>query len=430
MRFIFLSYWMISSLAFASPLQRGMQAKADGDFDLAVRELGDAVKDEPKNIEAWLQYGTVLGWQKRYDDALAAIDRGLEISPDHYELRMARGRIIAWQGNFGEASKEFAELAKQYPDAEEIWVMQGRIATWSGNLDQAEKFYQKVIGQNAKQVDALTGLGDVALERQKRDEAEMYFLRALAVDPAPDIQARLDRMKQQTFNRIDIGITASSFAGGARSDWWSYWMQYSAQTSMGVFWGKLEQGERFDESDTVLEIGWEGSLLEDVQTRVFVGASPDAFWAANWYAETNLLWKPMEESLPGIIAEFRYADYVPRGVFTSRLGLEQEFGEGWKTSLRWVHQRFDGGDPTNGWILMLNKEYKSGYGWVLGVAQGAESLDGQALAATTVLESTTYFGGVRGPINDRWGWRVDFEFEDIDVGSNRRGIALGVHCKF
>ncbi len=429
MKFFIFSCWLVPLLAIASPLQRGIEAKSKGDFELATRELGDAVKAEPKNPEAWLQYGTVLGWQKRYDEALAALNRGLEISPKHYDLQMARGRVIAWQGNFGEASEVFAELAKQYPDAEEILVMQGRIATWTGRLDQAEGFYLKVIAKNPKQVDALTGLGDVALARQKRDEAEMYFQRAFALDPSPDIQGRLDRLAQETHSRVDAGLTTSSFAGGGRSDWWSYWTQYSAQTALGVFWGKLEQGDRFDESDTILEIGWERLLLDELQTRVFVGVSPDAFWAANWYVETDLLWTPQEGFL-SIIAEFKYADYVPRGVFTSRLGFEQEFGDSWKTSLRWVHQHFEGGDPTNGWIFAINKEYDSGYGWVLGVAQGAESLDGQALVAAAVLESTTFFAGVRGPIRDNWGWRVDFEFEDYDVGANRRGLALGVHCKF
>lgn len=429
MKLFILSCWLVPVVVVASPLQRGVEAKTKGDFELATRELGEAVKVEPKNPEAWLQYGTVLGWQKRYDEALVAIDRGLEISPKHYDLRMARGRVIAWQGNFGDASNEFAELAKEYPDAEEILVMQGRIATWTRRLDQAEMFYQKVIAKNPMQVDALTGLGDVALERQKRDEAEMYFQRALAIDPSPDIQGRLDRLEKETSHRIDAGLTASNFAGSGRSDWWSYWTQYSAQTALGVFWGKLEQGERFDESDTIFEIGWEVKMLDQLQTRMFVGGSPDAFWAANWYAEMNLLWTP-QEGFPGIISEFKYGDYVPRGVFTSRLGFEQEFGEGWKTSLRWVHQHFESGDPTNGWILALNKDYDSGYGWVLGVAQGAESLDGQALLAPAVLESTTYFCGVRGSINDSWGWRADFEFEDYDVGANRRGIALGVHCKF
>ncbi len=429
MKFFILSYCLVPVFAVASPLQRGMEAKTNGDFELATRELGAAVKVQPENSEAWLQYGTVLGWQKRYDEALVAINRGLEISPKNYELQMVRGRVIAWQGNFSEATEVFAELAKEYPDAEEILVMQGRIAMWSGRSDQAEGFYQKVIAKNPEQVDALTGLGDVALERKKHDEAEKFFLRALAFDPSPDIQGRLDRMAQETFNRIDFGITASNFAGGGRSDWWSYWTQYSAQTALGVFWGKLEQGERFDEADYILEIGWERKILDNLQTRMFVGGSPDAFWAANWYAETNLLWKPQEE-FPGIIAEFKYADYVPRGVFTSRLGIEQEFDDGWKTSLRWVNQQFESGDPTNGWILAVNKEYDSGYGWVLGVAQGAESLDGQALVAAAVLDSTTYFGGIRGPINDNWGWRVDFEFEDYDVGANRRGLAFGVHCKF
>jgi YaiO family outer membrane protein len=407
-----------------------MQAKVEGDFELAIRELAKAVSEEPGNAQAWFQYGTVLGWQKRYDEALVALDRGLALAPADYDLKMARVRVIAWQGHFDLASRELEKLAIEYSNSDEVLVMQGRIATWSGQLDQAEAYYQRVLDRNPRQVDALTGLGDIALERKNRDEAEVFFRRAYAIDPSADIQSRLDRLDNETLKRIDFGMTASTFGGKGRSDWWSIWTQYSQQTAYGTFWGRVEEGERFGVADTILEMGWEDRLNDNLETRVFLGAAPDAFWAAKWYAETNFVWTP-EVSWPGLIAEFRYADYVPRGVFTSRLGLVRSFGEGWSTSLRWVHQEFESGEPTDGWILSVDKEYESGYGWRVGVANGAETLDGQALNfPSKVLESQTYFGGVRGAFNDRWGWRLDFEYEDYDVGANRRGVAMGIHHKF
>ncbi len=427
------TFWIICiwfpCMAFGSAYERGLEAKTSGDFELAVKELANAVLMEPRNVDAWFQYGTVLGWQKRYDEAMVALDKGLELDPAHYDLKMARARVMAWRGDFAKASEEFEKLSKEYPESDDVLVMQGRVATWLENSKEAEVYYQKVLARNPQQVDALVGMGDIAMNGGDGNRAKPYFEQAYAIDPSPDIRQRLESVSNTVFSRVDMGMTASSFAGGSRSDWWSIWTQYSQQTIYGSFWGRVEQGERFDESDMLLEMGWENRVSETVNLRAFSGFSPDAFWAPNWYAETDVLWTPYL-GYPGLMAEVRYADYVPRGVFTSRLGLMQEFGRGWSSSLRWVHQGFEGGEPTDGWIFNINKTYDSGYGWVLGMAKGAESLDGQALAATKILESTTYFGGLRGPLGDHWGWRADVEFEDYDSGSGRKGIALGVYCKF
>lgn len=429
MKTLWIICFSLPCMVLGSAYERGLEAKTTGDFERAVKELSEAVRSEPRNVDAWFQYGTVLGWQKKYDEAMMALDKGLELDPKHYDLKMARARVIAWRGDFAMASGEFAKLAREYPESEDVGVMQGRVAGWMGNFKEAEMHYQAVLARNPKQIDALVGMGDVALERKHSDEAKRYFQEAYAIDPAPDVLSRLEAIANETFRRVDMGMTASTFAGGTRSDWWSVWTQYSQQTERGTWWGRIEQGERFDEADTALELGWEDDVIETVNLRAFSGFSPDAFWAPNWYAETDVLWTPYK-GYPGLMAEVRYADYVPRGVFTSRLGLMQEFGEGWSTSLRWVHQGFESGEPTDGWIFNINKTYDSGYGWVLGMAKGAESINGQALAAAKVLQSTSYFGGVRGPIGDQWGWRVDLEFEDYDTGADRRGVAIGVYCKF
>ena len=245
----------VPSLLFADPLEKGLAAKAAGDVPTATRELGLAVQSQPRNAEAWFHYGTVLGWQERHTESLAALDRGLRIAPQDYDLRLGRARVQAWMGDYESAAADLEKLASEFPNNNEIEMMRGRIASWRGRPEEAEIFYEGVLSRDPAQVDALTGLGDIARDRRDRKSARSYYERALAVDDAPNIRDRLEVLDSDTFWRWDMGISASTFAGNSRSDWWGVWSQVSYKAASGTYSGRIEQAERFDSEDTLLEAG-------------------------------------------------------------------------------------------------------------------------------------------------------------------------------
>lgn len=415
----------------ASALERGLAAKTAGDLPRAERELAIAVKDEPRNAEAWLHYGTVLGWQKHYAEAAAALDRGLAIAPKDFDLRLARIRVRAWQGDYDTAARELEGMAREFPDNEEIQVMQGRVAGWREQRAAATQHYGHVLERNPRQVDALTGMGDLARDAGRKKEALDYYRRAAAEDPSPDVMGRITAIENERDWRWDVGVTGSTLSGSG-DDWWSVWTQVSHKIGPGALWGRLEQGERFGLQDTLLEAGWEGRVHERAALAILLGGSPDADWAADWYGESRLRWQTAE-GWPDALVELRYADYDSGAVWTFRTGLEQDFGAGWRGSLRWVHQEFEEGDPTEGWIAIVERDLGSGWWFRVGNAGGAESLSSQTIGQPGgIRRSTTWFAGLRGPLgaSEHRGWRVDLEFEDVRKGADRRGISLGIFQEF
>lgn len=414
----------------ATSLERGLAAKAAGDLPRAERELASAVKAEPRNAEAWFHYGTVLGWQKRYDDAAAALDRGLAIAPRDFDLRLARIRVRAWQADYATAARELEGMAREFPDNEEIQVMQGRVAGWQDQKAAATGYYQRVLERNPRQVDALTGTGDLAREAGRKKEALDYYRRAAAVDPSPDVAGRIASLENERDWRADAGFTASTLSGPG-DDWWSGWAQLSRRMGPGAMWGRIEQGERFGLQDTLLEAGWEGRVHERAALAALLGGSPDADWAAEWYGESRLRLRTAE-GWPDALFEIRHADYASGGVWTFRTGIAHGFPAGWQGSLRWVHQEFEAGDATEGWIAALERDLGSGWWFRIGNAGGAESLSSQTVGQPGgVRRSTTWFAGLRGPLGaEHRGWRVDLEFEDVRKGADRRGISVGLFQEF
>lgn len=421
---------LLPGLLRASAFERGMKAKTAGDLPTATTELAAAVKETPRNAEAWLHYGTVLGWQKRYPEARQAIERGLAIAPRDFDLRLAHARVLAWQNDFGRADAILDSLAKEFPGNNDVEILQGRIAGWTHRPDEAEQHYRAVLGRDPKQVDALTGLGDLERDRRSPATAREYYQQALAIDSTPDIQSRLDALDDLRIWRWDGGVTASHFEADERSDWWSVWTQLSRESPFGTWWGRLEQQERFEHQDTTLEAGWARTWENVLEARVFGGGSPDADWAARWYLESDLAWRPCEKPWPWLVAEIRYSEFVPRHVWTFRTGINQDFGDGWRLALRWTHLEFQGGEPTDGWIASIEREFGNGWWWRVGTASGAESITGESLQSDSVLRSQTWFAGLRGPITETWGWRADIEREEVEDGPDRTGVSFGVHHRF
>jgi tetratricopeptide (TPR) repeat protein len=75
---------------------KAMVQKADGDYDGAIASLRHVLNQYPRDRVVWDQLGRVLFLQRKYPDAIAALEKTLEVDPEdlqaHYTL------MLAWRG--------------------------------------------------------------------------------------------------------------------------------------------------------------------------------------------------------------------------------------------------------------------------------------------------------------------------------------------
>ena len=186
------------------------------DFDSEVaRELTES---RPKEARSWLLYAMTQDGPNQVDDALAALDRGLELNPlsvdchdqkaiflknaGRFEEALAACKPMifgdetplelvaraAWiEGELGNMPKAISDMEKvvaQDPDYYWAWM---RLAEWYEYQNMNDKYLkaaEEMVRLGPQSPISWGYLGDGQLQSGKREEAKQHFLQAVQLAPS------------------------------------------------------------------------------------------------------------------------------------------------------------------------------------------------------------------------------------------------------
>jgi tetratricopeptide (TPR) repeat protein len=86
-----------------------------GQLQAAEKEYRGILAVDSNDPDNWLGLATVLQREGRLNDALAAMDRSVQLDPRRSDLRIARGRILRAQGDRAQARAEFQKALELDP---------------------------------------------------------------------------------------------------------------------------------------------------------------------------------------------------------------------------------------------------------------------------------------------------------------------------
>src|SRR5262245_8792464 len=81
-------------------LARGLVCAAARDFDAALADLTEAVRINPKLLEAWVARAVVYAARREYEPAIADLSEALRQDPRNERLYLARGDLYDDVGNY------------------------------------------------------------------------------------------------------------------------------------------------------------------------------------------------------------------------------------------------------------------------------------------------------------------------------------------
>lgn len=142
--------WLtVAALAPANPeadalAKRGWELWQQQEFSSAIEPFEQAVKLDPKNVNAW----NGLGWARfnggDAEKAIEAFNKCIKLEPKHPAALNGLGQIYLMWREYGDAEKYLKKAAPQAPAA---WFGLARLYMLTGDYKEAQKWIRKSISQ-------------------------------------------------------------------------------------------------------------------------------------------------------------------------------------------------------------------------------------------------------------------------------------------
>jgi tetratricopeptide (TPR) repeat protein len=116
---------------------------------------------EPKNKNAIPEAIYKLISDKKFPEAITAIDKELASNPRNIQLRFIRSRVAIEMGQIDIARKTLEEITQQFPELPEPYNNLAVLEAQKGNLEQAKDYLELALKVQPTFPTALENLGDV-----------------------------------------------------------------------------------------------------------------------------------------------------------------------------------------------------------------------------------------------------------------------------
>jgi tetratricopeptide (TPR) repeat protein len=80
-----------------------------------IEDLKETIREDPKNLTAYLKLGNIYFDQNKYREAIAAYSQYLSIKPDDPDVRTSMGILLKGLGDFDGAVEELRRAAQIHP---------------------------------------------------------------------------------------------------------------------------------------------------------------------------------------------------------------------------------------------------------------------------------------------------------------------------
>ena len=120
---------------------------------------------------------------ERYEEAIAAFGRGLELEPGNVGLRFNRGEAFRRAGRSAEATADLEAVLAVDGESADLLLALGLVAYEADDFDQAAARYERALVLKSDYPEAWNDLGVVEFRREKYALARADFEKAVALDP-------------------------------------------------------------------------------------------------------------------------------------------------------------------------------------------------------------------------------------------------------
>jgi uncharacterized protein (TIGR02466 family) len=162
-------------------IQPVLNALNSGHLELAEATAKALLKSFPKAFVLYNLYGNALAGQNKFQEAVPAFRKALEIDPSVGELHFNLGILLTNLNRTDEAITSYKKAVNLKPNLTDAHYNLGAALQSQDKFDQAATSYQKAIALEPGFFEALVNLGVVLQEQSKLADAIEVYRRALTI---------------------------------------------------------------------------------------------------------------------------------------------------------------------------------------------------------------------------------------------------------
>jgi protein O-GlcNAc transferase len=196
----------------------GVIAHQQGDHARALELIQRSLALAPLNAGFQMNYGAVLVFLGRCDEALACYREAVQLQPQSAHIHCRLGRMLEMRGELSLAIASYRDAVRVQPDSAEAHFSLGNALLVRGDPAEAVECYQDTLQLQPKHAEAHSNLGVALFDLGRIAEAAASYERALQAQPIyPEALNNLGNALRE-LGRLDDAIACYKQAVHERPD--------------------------------------------------------------------------------------------------------------------------------------------------------------------------------------------------------------------
>ena len=162
---------------------RGLLAYQQGQNELALQLIQQAISLENQKPHYYFNQALVLEKEERWDEAVAAYQEAIRLNPQYVEALSNLGNVYRRQHQWNQAIATYEKARQLKPQAADLLNNLGVVYKEKGDLQQALITYRQATQLSPNHAQAHHNMGVVLKDQGKLDEAATAFQQALHLKP-------------------------------------------------------------------------------------------------------------------------------------------------------------------------------------------------------------------------------------------------------
>jgi tetratricopeptide (TPR) repeat protein len=161
----------------------GIALRQAGRIEDALSWLKRAIKRRPPHAPAFYEFGCLLSFLNRDDEAVEAFNRGLDVAPLMPQLSVQLGYVLLWRKRYAEAKTAFGRALANSAGSPEALFGLAKAHQAVGDNAAAAGYFRQCLMSQPNDADMWLQLGYCLLELGDREAGLECFRTATRSDP-------------------------------------------------------------------------------------------------------------------------------------------------------------------------------------------------------------------------------------------------------